>query len=124
MADFVETVLADAATFLNGDRGENYPSGDAFVSMGVPFVNAGHLLPSGRVDWASMDYISAERLSLLRGGRFQVNDILFCIRGSLGKMAFVSEPTATGTIASSLVIIRARRELCEPRYLYYHARSV
>lgn len=95
--------LADVASFINGDRGKNYPAKAARVSHGVPFINAGHLA-FGRVDMREMDFISRERFELLGSGKVQPGDLLFCLRGSLGKAALVT--ANEGAIASSLVILR------------------
>ena len=53
----------------------------------------------------------------LRSGKISVKDILFCLRGSIGKIAFV-RAGETGAIASSLVIVRAG-ERVDPHYLYF-----
>jgi len=96
--------LGDICSFENGDRGENYPSKSVQTSSGVPFINAGHLTDSG-IDLESMNYIPRERYNLLGNGKIRKNDILFCLRGSLGKFASVGE-LSEGAIASSLVIVR------------------
>ena len=88
----------------NGDRGKNYPNKSALVEAGIPFINAGHL-QNGLIDKNQMTFITKEHFDILRGGKFQENDILFCLRGSLGKSALVKELEA-GAIASSLVIVR------------------
>jgi len=98
--------LGDLCHFENGDRSSNYPSKQHRVPSGIPFVNAGHLSRDG-IDFSDMDYISEERFNLLRNGKIRPNDILFCLRGSLGKFACVGE-LETGAIASSLVIIRPK----------------
>ncbi|KZZ07314.1 hypothetical protein A3749_15685, partial [Oleiphilus sp. HI0078] len=74
------------------------------VDEGVPFVNAGHL-SDGRVNEDEMTFITQERFDLLKAGKFSIGDILFCLRGSLGKSAIV-DSIETGAIASSLVIVR------------------
>lgn len=84
--EWKEVNLGTVTTILNGDRGVNYPSESAFTSYGVPFVNAGHL-SNGKVLFDGMDYISKEHYCLLGGGKIIKNDILFCLRGSLGKFA-------------------------------------
>lgn len=96
--------FADVAIFENGDRSKNYPSKIHRLSSGVPFVNAGHL-NNGRVSMVEMDYISNEKFTSLRAGKFRPGDILFCLRGSLGKCGLVTG-IKEGAIASSLVIIR------------------
>lgn len=96
--------LNDVCSFENGDRGKNYPGRKAFVSSGVPFINAGHL-DDGTIDMDAMNYIPQERFDLLGNGKVKNGDILFCLRGSLGKFGKV-ENFERGAIASSLVIVR------------------
>jgi type I restriction enzyme S subunit len=99
-----EKELSDVATFINGDRGKNYPNKNYREKEGVPFVNAGHITDYG-LDMAKIDYISENRFNLLRSGKIKKGDILFCLRGSLGKTVIIRK-IKKGAIASSLVIIR------------------
>jgi len=108
--------LGKVADFINGDRGQNYPSEGDFIDSGIPFVNAGHLA-DGKVDFSKMNYISESRFELLGSGKIQANDILYCLRGSLGKAAIYREDRPAA-IASSLVIIRPSGE-CSVEYLYH-----
>jgi type I restriction enzyme S subunit len=101
---WVEKQLRDFCSFENGDRGSNYPSKKARSATGIPFINAGHLTDDG-IDLARMDYIPRERFDLLSNGKIRAGDILFCLRGSLGKFASVGD-LDEGAIASSLVIVR------------------
>lgn len=96
--------LGEIASFINGDRGKNYPSAKDFVEDGIPFINAGHLC-NGIINFDKMNYITYNKYSSLGSGKIQQHDILFCLRGSLGKFAIVKEESL-GAIASSLVIIR------------------
>ncbi|MFO0905717.1 MAG: restriction endonuclease subunit S [Pirellulales bacterium] len=96
--------LSDVARVINGDRGTNYPSRDDFVERGIAFINAGHL-QDGRIDFREMNYISGEHYSRLSGGKIQRGDVLYCLRGSLGKSAIIDDEYA-GAIASSLAILR------------------
>lgn len=98
------TTLGRCCSFENGDRGKNYPGKDHRVAQGVPFINAGHLTEDG-LDFSQMDYISEERFALLGNGKIRPRDVLFCLRGSLGKFACVGD-LGRGAIASSLVILR------------------
>ncbi len=102
-------LLGSVCRFENGDRGKNYPGKEHRVEQGIPFINAGHLTPTG-IDFAEMDYISPERFALLGNGKIQPMDVLFCLRGSLGKYASVGD-LSCGAIASSLVILRPTMEL-------------
>ena len=108
--------LGDIAVLINGDRGKNYPSQKEIItSGGIPFVNAGHL--NGRaIEFEAMNYITPEKYEKLNSGKFQQNDILYCLRGSLGKKALIND-NIYGAIASSLVIIRPNLEKVRPQYL-------
>lgn len=99
--------LGQVCSFENGDRGKNYPSRGSFVAEGVPFVNAGNL-KDGKVDIDSLHFITPEHFKRLSNGKIREGDILFCLRGSLGKSALVSN-IHEGAIASSLVIIRVSK---------------
>lgn len=109
--------LGDLCHFENGDRGENYPSKSVQTTVGVPFINAGHLCDTG-LDFATMNYIPRERFELLGNGKVRRGDILFCLRGSLGKFASVGD-LYEGAIASSLVIIRPDGALLDRFLLAY-----
>lgn len=96
--------LGDVATFINGDRGKNYPSKGSFVESGIPFINAGNL-ESGDLLSDTFNFVTEEKYDSLRSGKVEDGDILFCLRGSLGKYAVVRN-IDKAAIASSLVIMR------------------
>ncbi len=106
------------ADFYNGDRGENYPSKSEMLNEGVPFINAGHLCEGG-LDMESMDYISEEKYRLMGGVKLQNGDIVYCLRGSIGKNSILD--IDRGTVASSLVALRSKNIV--PKYLYYSINS-
>jgi type I restriction enzyme S subunit len=112
--------FADLLTISNGDRSKNYPSKEHRVSTGIPFVNAGHL-KDGLIDLTDMDYISREKYESLSGGKFNNGDILFCLRGSLGKSALVKD-IGEGTVASSLAIFKVGVEI-DTDYLFWFLQS-
>lgn len=101
--------LGKVCTFENGDRGENYPGRSAFIETGIPIINAGHLLNNG-IDTSKMNFIARERFELLRSGNIRRGDVLFCLRGSLGKFG-LNDCYDEGAIASSLIIIRPKSNL-------------
>ena len=96
--------VADLIQVLNGDRGKNYPSKDKLKEIGIPFVSASNLDGKTVVTDSNLKCLSEEQYSLLRAGKLQKDDILVCIRGSLGKCA--TYPFDKGAIASSLIICR------------------
>jgi type I restriction enzyme S subunit len=112
--------FGDLLTISNGDRSKNYPSKEYRVSTGIPFVNAGHL-KDGLIDLTDMDYISREKFESLSGGKFMDGDILFCLRGSLGKSALVKD-IGEGAIASSLAIFKVGVEI-DTDYLFWFLQS-
>jgi type I restriction enzyme, S subunit len=115
--EWAHTQLGEVCTFENGDRGTNYPSKAVRTVSGIPFINAGHLTEDG-IDLERMDYISRERFNLLGAGKISPGDILFCLRGSLGKVASVGG-LSEGAIASSLVIVRPSPLVLGPFILAY-----
>ncbi|WP_214828232.1 restriction endonuclease subunit S [Exiguobacterium sp. s26] len=96
------------AKLLNGDRGENYPSGNDFVEDGVPFITS-HNLNNRYVDESNLKFITEKRYNLLRGIKIKKNDIIYCLRGSVGKNSLVTRDG--GTVASSLMGIRANAKI-------------
>ncbi|GAE01175.1 hypothetical protein CBO05C_0865 [Clostridium botulinum B str. Osaka05] len=112
-----EVRLGDICDLINGDRGKNYPSGEDFIEDGIPFINAGHI-QHNNIEFTNMNYISEEKFRSLGSGKIKKNDILYCLRGSLGKHSLVN--INEGAIASSLVIVRAKGSDIYPKYLNYY----
>jgi type I restriction enzyme S subunit len=112
--------IGDVARLINGDRSKNYPSKAVRVATGIPFINAGHLR-DGRIQYEEMNYIGDDRYQSLSSGKIFPGDVLYCIRGSLGKAALVREDER-GAIASSLVILRPQERVL-PKYLLYFLMS-
>lgn len=113
---FPLVTLKEVATFINGDRSTNYPKGADYIEDGIPFISAADLCDEG-VDQYKVKRITKSAYERLRSGKIQEQDILFCLRGSIGKMAFV-KPREVGAIASSLVIVRAGHQI-DSLYLNY-----
>lgn len=106
--------LGKLVEFYNGDRSSRYPNDSDMVSEGVPFINAGDLV-SGRVKLDTANKITEEKFNELSGAKIQRGDIIYCLRGTLGKNAFVDN-FDVGTVASSLVDIRPKKVV--GKYLY------
>jgi len=118
---WVLETLGTVVELENGDRGKNYPSKKTLVSEGVPFINTGHL-EGNKISKSKITYITEKHFERLGSGKIKVNDILFCLRGSLGKFA-LNESITKGAIASSLVIIRVKEELLNCNYLSFYLNS-
>jgi len=103
------------AFFLNGDRSARYPSGDDIVSDGIPFVTSAEL--NGR----HLSHMFSKRISQMKydslgGVRLHIDDVVYCLRGSVGKCA-LNVQEDEGTVASSLTV--ARPKGCNPSWLNY-----
>lgn len=114
------TRLDKIAITINGDRSKNYPGKAYWISEGVPFINAG-AVGNKYLNKTKFNYISDERYELLRSGFIEKNDILYCIRGSLGKNSIST--VSKGAIASSLIIIRLISDDIRSDYLWYALNS-
>lgn len=110
--------LKDNAFFINGDRGKNYPSGEDIKTEGVPFLTSDNIHDT-TVDIArdGAKYITEEKYNSMGGAKLELNDLIYCLRGSIGLCAINKELTR-GTIASSLVVIRSKHTVV-PEFLNY-----
>ena len=105
--DWEQRKLGEMVEFYNGDRSSRYPNDSDMVFDGIPFINAGDLV-LGRVKLETANKITEEKYNQLSGAKIQCGDIIYCLRGTLGKNAFVDN-FDIGTIASSLVDIRPQK---------------
>lgn len=92
------------AYFFNGDRTSRYPQPTDFVAEGVAFLNSSNL-NGDVVDTSICKYITEEKYNSLSGAKLQKGDIVYCLRGSVGKCA-INTNLERGTVASSLATIR------------------
>ena len=98
------TYARNIVMLYNGDRGTNYPSKKDYISEGFPFINAGAII-NGKLNSSEFKYISKQKYQSLQAGKVQKSDILYCLRGSIGKCAIV-DFDGDGAISSSLCILR------------------
>lgn len=97
--------LGEIVDILNGDRGKNYPAKSTLSKEGIPFISAANLCDNVVVE-DDLLCMSEEQYNKLSAGKLRRNDIVLCIRGSLGKHG--KFPFEKGAIASSLVILRSK----------------
>ena len=114
--------LSNLVLILNGDRGQNYPSKSKLQNEGIPFVSASNI-ESGIVSSDNLLYLSELQYKTLGAGKLMAGDIVYCIRGSLGKCGIFT--MEKGAIASSLVIVRSvLKEACITNYIFLYLNSV
>ncbi len=97
--------FGEVVDVLNRDRGKNYPAKSTLSKEGIPFISAANLCDNIVVE-DDLLCMSEEQYSKLSAGKLMLNDIVLCIRGSLGKHG--KFPFKKGAIASSLVILRSK----------------
>lgn len=90
---------------INGDRGKNYPAKSSLKTTGIPFISALNLNGKNVTVDNRLMCLSEEQYNKLGNGKLEKNDVVVCIRGSLGKHGIFQ--FEKGAIASSLVILRA-----------------
>lgn len=64
-------------------------------------------LQNGRVNLQDANKITRNKYDQLGGAKIQRGDIVYCLRGTLGKNAYIDN-FEEGTVASSLVVIRSK----------------
>ena len=107
--------LGEFCDMFNGDRSSKYPNASDMLPEGIPFINAGDL-QEGRVNLETCNKISKSKYDELSGAKLLEGDIVYCLRGSLGKNAYIDN-FSEGTIASSLVAIRPKK--INGRFLFH-----
>lgn len=103
----------------NGDRSSNYPSGNDLQEEGIPFLTSSNL-EEDIIDTSTCKYISEEKYNSLAGFKMRIDDIVYCLRGSVGKCA-INKTEHCGTIASSLMGIRCKN--IDPDWLLFLLKS-
>ena len=91
-------------SIINGDRGKNYPAKSTLSNTGIPFISAVNLNGETVIEDDNLLCLSDEQFNKLGSGKLEKDDVVVCIRGSLGKHG--RYPFEKGAIASSLVILR------------------
>ena len=113
--------LSNLVLILNGDRGQNYPAKSKLQNEGIPFVSASNI-ENGIVSYDNLLCLSELQYEALGAGKLLAGDIIYCIRGSLGKSGIFA--MEKGAIASSLVIVRSvLKEVCITDYIFVYLNS-
>lgn len=114
--------LSQIWSILNGDRGKNYPAKSTLSKIGIPFISAINLNGKTVVEDENLLCLSQIQYDKLGNGKLQKNDVVVCIRGSLGKHGVY--PFDQGAIASSLVILRNYfLNICDDEFLLLYLDS-
>ena len=93
--------------FYNGDRTSRYPKPEELQDEGIAFLSSREL-ENNYIDITNTKYISEEKYNSLSGAKLEIGDIVFCLRGSVGKCS-LNNVLDKGTVASSLMTIRPKK---------------
>lgn len=113
--EWKRTKIKMVASFFNGDRTSRYPQPADFVDDGVAFLTSRNI-DGDEVNLSETKYITENKYRSLSGAKIQIDDIVFCLRGSVGKCA-LNRALSCGTVASSLATIRPKN--IYPKYFLY-----
>jgi type I restriction enzyme, S subunit len=108
--------LQEIGKVINGDRGKNYPSRAHYVASGIPFISAGNI-EQNFIDTNSLNFITEQKYDSLNNGKLKEGDIIYCLRGSLGKCSIFN--LKKGAISSSLCILRLNDDMIG-KFVYYY----
>ncbi len=107
---------------INGDRGKNYPAKSTLSHSGIPFISALNLKKNTVYKDDDLLCLSQTQYDKLGNGKLEKEDMVLCIRGSVGKHGIF--PFEKGAIASSLVIIREYTDNKQfPKLLDFYLKS-
>lgn len=101
--------LGEICSFVNGDRSSNYPSGTDIKKSGIPFISSKNIQNyQVNLSASELQFITTEKYASLRSGHLQDKDILFVLRGSVGKFGIflANEEFSTGFVNAQIVIVR------------------
>ena len=122
-----ERVRFEEAPFeiIDGDRGENYPSGSDFSGEGYClFLNTKNVRKDG-FDFSEKTFVTKEKDDQLRKGKLKVHDVILTTRGTIGNTAYYSNDVSFEHIRinSGMLIFRVNSNELIPRYLFYFFQS-
>lgn len=94
-----------------------------YQDQGVIFISAKNI-KGGQLDFADRKYITRDEHEFLtKSARPAPGDLLLTKSGSLGDVAVVPELDFEFSIFESLALLKPRRDLVDPNYLYQYIRS-
>jgi restriction endonuclease S subunit len=110
---------------IDGDRGENYPSGNDFSSNGYClFLNTKNVLKNG-FNFDETMFVTKEKDNQLRKGKLARNDVILTTRGTIGNCAIFNDKVKFNNIRinSGMLIFRCNQEKLLPGYLFFYFQS-
>ena len=124
------TALAQRKTIpikkiVNIQRGFNMMRNKEDKDSQLKVVKISDFTEDGKINYAALTGVKNSRTKGLNEYQIHENDIIFSVRGSLGKAFFIeTEPENPTIISSNMVIIRPKNRDIEPKWLYLYLNSL
>lgn len=97
--------------------------GGRFFEHGISFVKVESIADDGRILGDKLAHIDAATDTLLQRSRLEQDDILFTIAGTIGRAALVPSSLLPANTNQAVAIIRPKRGVVDPRFLFYVLRD-
>lgn len=93
--------------------------GGRFASTGINFIKVESITEDGRVDKKKIAFIDTESDELLSRSRLEMDDILFTIAGTIGRVCKVTAEILPANTNQAVAIIRPNKKVVDPDFLAY-----
>ncbi len=103
----------------DGNHGEAHPKSAEFTKSGIPFIAASDI-SSGKINYDTCNYLTAERASALRIGFGKENDVLLSHKGSIGFSAIVGNEYDFLMLTPQVTYYRLNPNFLMPTYLKHY----
>jgi type I restriction enzyme S subunit len=108
--------------YQDGNHGELHPKSEDYVSDGIPFIMANHIV-AGQVDFTICNYIEPELAATLRIGFARTDDVLLTHKGTIGRVGVVQENRFPYVVLTPQVTYYRCLRRIAPRYLFWFFQS-
>ncbi|WP_367106653.1 restriction endonuclease subunit S [uncultured Psychrobacter sp.] len=120
-----ESCFKEVISVIDGDRGKNYPKSEEFSQVGYClFLSAKNVTKQGFA-FENVQFITEEKDKAMSKGKLKRNDIVLTTRGSIGQFAYYSSSInyENVRINSGMVLLRAKSNVIDSKYLYYFCQA-
>lgn len=117
----VATIDQVASTVTKGTTPTSL--GYEFHATGIPFVKVESITPGGIINQKKLAYISEDAHEHLKRSQLKVDDVLFTIAGTIGRVARVLPSDIPANTNQAVAIVRPDSTKVSPRFVLYCLRD-
>jgi len=112
-------------SFIDGDRGTNYPKQSEFLNAGYCLFLSTRNVPDNHFNFEECQFITEEKDSKLRKGKLQKGDYVLTTRGTVGNFAHYDNQVVYDNIRinSGMVILRTKDDVVDNNFVQYLLQS-